>query len=131
MDPATPDVIEGPLARQVMKAANIRSWPISSMASDFKGDTLDMNGSPGSLSSHEVVHTAQSHLHTPTLRKYLNYDEPDIDPETDAPYHPEVAYNLQTGSVWMDEGHHRLVASRLRGDLSRDVWAGSFGRIKR
>ena len=37
-----------------------------------------------------------------------------------------VAYNRKTGSVWMDEGHHRLVASRLRGDLSREVWSGSF-----
>lgn len=125
-DPNTPPVVHGPTARRIMRAANIRSWPIDSMASDYKGDTFDMNGSRGSLSAHEVVNTAQSHLHIPTLRKYIGYDEPETDEDTGLAYNPEVAYNLDTGRIWMDEGHHRMVASRLRGDLSREVWSGTF-----
>lgn len=123
-----PDVVQGDTARSIMRAANVRSWPIQEMASQIKAQTTRSGEgeSLGYLTPSTTVHTAQSHLHLPTLRKYINYDEPETDPDTGLDYHPTVLHNQQTGSVWMDEGHHRLIASRLRGDLSREVWSGSF-----
>jgi hypothetical protein len=122
------DVLRGADARTVFKAANIRSWPMQDMPTQIReGWSREYQDS---ISPDETLHTAQQHLHAPTLKKYLAGDVPETDPEYDyednpepVPYLPETVVS-ESGRRWIDEGHHRIVASRLRGDVSTDVWGG-------
>ena len=131
-DPSTPDVIEGSAARSVFRAVNIRSWPVASTPPEDMGVNPIGEGSPSSLRHDETLHTRQSHLHTPTLRRYMTGDTPASDPDyshdPDIGYHPGVVRDRS--KLWVDEGHHRLVASRLRGDYSTTAWVGDTGRYR-
>lgn len=115
-------VIEGDDARKVFRAANIRSWPMEEMPTTT-GREFGLE-SEGGVSSGEVLNTAQSHLHGPTVRKYMTEGAPEEDPDYEGrKYLPEV-YESRRGRKWIDEGHHRLVASRLRGDYGTETYEG-------
>jgi hypothetical protein len=118
-------VIEGDDARKVFKATNIRSWPLEEMPTSGGRDYgLE---SEGSVSSRETLNTAQDYLDGPTVQQYMSKGAPEIDPHyPDRKYLPEV-YETVRGSKWIDEGHHRIVASRLRGDSHTDVYEGYLG----
>ena len=122
-------VIEGADAKTVFRAANIRSWPMEEMPT--MGGRHHGIESEGSVSSGETLHTAQSQLHAPTVRKYMTEGAPATDPsygnEIDNRYLPEVL-SSERGRKWVDEGHHRLVASRLRGEPSTEVYKGYIGQ---
>ena len=114
--------------RALMKAVNIRSWPLQDPVSDIRN--VDMGLDESNVRPHETLHTTQSHLHVPTLQKYLKGDIPEHDPlyePDEVPYHPEVAYD-EHGNQWIQEGHHRLVASRLNEIPWQEVYTGSIGR---
>ena len=115
-------LIEGDDARKVFKAAGIRSWPLVEMPT---GSNREYGlESEGGVSSDETLHTAQSHLHGPTVREYMKDGGPEEDPDYPGrKYLPEV-YETPRGSKWIDEGHHRIVASRLRGDYGTEVYEG-------
>jgi hypothetical protein len=117
-------LIEGNDARTVFKATGIRSWPIDSMPTGMPSRNSSLENT-GSVSSRETLHTAQDYLHGPTVREYLKPGgAPEMDPHyPDREYLPEV-YETPRGSKWIDEGHHRIVASRLRGDSHTDVYEG-------
>jgi hypothetical protein len=82
----------------------------------------------GSRDVDEVLHTTQNHLYAPILQKYMAGDVPEFDddygdPDTgisDVRYLPEIG-STDRGTPFIVEGHHRLVASRLRGEDS-DTW---------
>jgi hypothetical protein len=79
--------------------------------------------SRGGVHRGETLNTAQSHLHGPTVRKYMK-NPPEENPHAPGePYLPEV-YQTARGSKWIGEGHHRIVASRLRGDYGTEVYEG-------
>ena len=118
--------IEGEDARKIFRAANIRSWPMEEMPVMSRGYSgLDQIGS---VSKHETLHTAQSHLHGPTLRRYMNEGPPEQYPEYEEPrkYLPEVLESKR-GHRWIDEGHHRLVADRLNDFYESEVYEGRLG----
>lgn len=118
-------LIKGSDARTVFRAANIRSWPMEEMPTSGGRDWgLEAEGG---VSSSETLHTAQSHLHGPTVREYMKDGGPEEDPDYPGrKYLPEVLESAR-GHKWIDEGHHRLVASRLRGDYGTEVYEGYIG----
>lgn len=66
---------------------------------------------------HQVLHTSQSSVDSPGLRAYVdrpnNPEEWKDDVGFDA---PEVVEHK--GRLWIHDGHHRIIASRLRGERS-------------
>jgi hypothetical protein len=115
-------MIEGDDARKVFKAAGIRSWPLVEMPTGSNREHgLEKEGS---VSSRETLNTAQDYLDGPTVQQYLSEGAPEMDRHyPERRYIPEV-YETTRGSKWIDEGHHRIVASRLRGDPHTDVYEG-------
>jgi hypothetical protein len=92
-------------------------WPA------FEGDTT-------TLQRHETLRTSQGYLHRPTLAKYIVEGAPEMDPDypgEEVPYHPDVFSFGDRGNQWIDEGHHRITASRLRGDSSLTANLGHAG----
>lgn len=115
------ELIGGEDLRTVFKAANIRSWPIEDPPSMFREYGIE---DYGVISQNETLNTAQNYLHAPTLRKYIKGNVPEKHPDYgNADYLPEVLETVR-GSKWIDEGHHRIVASRLRGDPDIKVYQG-------
>lgn len=116
-------LIKGDDARTVFRAANIRSWPMQDMPTG--GNREYGLESEGGVTSDEVLHTAQGSLHGPTIRQYMkDGGVPEEDPQYEGrKYLPEV-YTSVRGHKWIDEGHHRLVASRLRGDNGTETYEG-------
>ncbi len=114
-------IIGGEDARKVFKAANIRSWPIQGL------DRLEIAEKVGALSPKETLNTAQSQLHGPTIREYMKDipEENPYDSSDDRKYLPEV-YTSKRGSKWIEEGHHRIIASRFRGDYGMEVYKGNL-----
>ena len=126
-------VIRGEEHAAVLKAANIRRWPLESGAFD-RPQASGVGEQRGRISHHETVHTSQGHLHAPTLRKYIAGDVPEYDADygtedrpSDVRYHPEVGMT-ERGNKWVLEGHHRIVASRLRGEHEMDTWHTNIER---
>lgn len=123
-------VLSGPHARAVLRAANIRSWPIHDQPEVYANETGSWEG-PNFTRATETLHTRQAHLHGPTLRKYMAGDVPthDVDyadDEGNMPgYHPTVVHHL--GRKWIDEGHHRLIASRLNEEHGTATWDAYSG----
>jgi hypothetical protein len=114
-------MIEGSDAQKVFKAVGIRSWPMEEMPIS-SGREYGLE-SRGGVHRGETLNTAQSHLHGPTVREYMK-NPPEENPHAPGePYLPEV-YQTTRGSKWIDEGHHRIVASRLRGDYGTEVYEG-------
>jgi hypothetical protein len=114
--------IKGNDAKTIFSATNIRSWPMIESPS-MSGRDFGIE-EEGGVSSNEVLNTAQGHLHGPTLRKYMDEGAPEMDPAyEDRKYLPEVLTSPR-GRKWIDEGHHRIVSSRLRGETGTDVYEG-------
>lgn len=118
-------VIHNPDAKKVMRAANIRQWDLSDHAVLIREGWTE---GEGSISRHETLNTTQDYLHAPTLREYMTAGPPEVDPYDDARrYLPEVFYTNRS-TPWINEGHHRLVASRLNDEYSTDVSTGPFSK---
>jgi len=126
-----PGVIDGADARTVMNAANIRSWPVMFHPEAYSGGAGE---NPSRVTDDEVLHTRQSHLHGPTLRRYMAGDVPKYDPDydyedapgsSDVEYRPEIT--MHKDRLWVQEGHHRIIASRLRGDSRISTWTSYSG----
>ena len=58
-----------------------------------------------------VLHTGQDTLSSSTVQKYQN----NPGAENDTPYPTVFTYG---NKLWVHDGHHRIVASRLRGEPS-------------
>lgn len=111
--------------KKVFKAVNIRSWPLTEQPSSMPGRDA-WTEERGGVVSNEELNTAQDYLHGPTVRDYMkDGGVPEVDPHYDdeRAYLPEVHTSLR-GHKWIDEGHHRIVASRLRGDNGTEVYEG-------
>ena len=65
----------------------------------------------------------QNYLHGPTVRKYMK-NPPATNPKYPRELYLPQVYKAPRGSKWIEDGHHRIVASRLRGDTSTDVYEG-------
>jgi hypothetical protein len=113
-----PDVISGGVARHVMERADIRQTKRGVDAPHIVGVTQGYGEERGY--PHGEVMTSQRHLHIPTIKRYIHGDIPKLDPDYDidesegpnVPYEPETYH--YGGKEWVAEGHHRIVAQRLR-----------------
>lgn len=119
-------ILEGEDARKVFRAANIRQWPLLDAAQQYRGG-YSREWSE-SIPASQTLHTTQKHLDARAVKSYMQGNEPEFDTEYEdnVPYDPELLVS-ERGTHWIDEGHHRLVASRLRGDPSRRVYGGPLG----
>ena len=62
----------------------------------------------------------QSHFGTQGIRHYI--DTPDVlANEGDTDYPTPVVYTAKDGKMWIHNGHHRIISSRLRGEQSLKV----------
>lgn len=114
-------VIHNPDAKKVMRAANIRQWDLSDHASSIREGWTE---GEDIVWDHEPLNTTQQHLHAPTLRRYMTVGPPEMDPEdSEREYHPEVL-RTENDTPWIDEGHHRIIASRLLGERNLRVYTG-------
>jgi hypothetical protein len=108
--------IHGQAAREIFHQANIRMWPEQSAPHLGRSEgniayDLNMGGyapKTTDVRPHETLHTSQQHLHGPTLASLLV----NRDPEKEE--HPVQVYESRRGHTWIEEGHHRIVASRLQ-----------------
>jgi hypothetical protein len=85
---------------------------------------------PSELEGSRPVRTSQTGLHRPTFLKYLEHGAPDWNPdygsEPGYPYLPYVFDYGSRGNTWVEDGHHRLITSRLRGEQSTLVYRDPF-----
>lgn len=115
-------LIKGSDVKKVFRAVGIRSWPLEELVTESEKREFGLERQ-GSIRHDEPLNTMQTYLHGPTVRKYMK-NPPSKDPHSPGePYLPWV-YKAPRGSKWIEEGHHRIVASRLRGDTSTDVYEG-------
>lgn len=122
-------VIAGADARTVFRATNIRQWPMKLSQTQMRNYVSGVGIDEGWRDYSEVLHTSQTHLHAPTLQKYIRGEAPEMDPdfmdddvygESTVRYLPDIA-TTDRGNPFITEGHHRIVAARLRGEDS-DTW---------
>lgn len=121
--------------KYVFRAANIRQWPIDQ--STFDNYDRHSDEDYGYVEPSDVLHTNQTSLYAPAIRDYMEYNPADNDPEEfdfddeddygdpAIPYLPEVS-DSERGHSWIEEGHHRLVASRLMQKPQAWVNVGSM-----
>jgi hypothetical protein len=117
-------VIRGKEAQTVFRAANIRSWPMGDSANIIRNGWVEEEST---VPKSETLHTSQGHLHAPTVRRYMDGDIPEFDPDYEGDfshrYLPEIM-RTERNTPWINEGHHRLVASRLNDYSDEEVWQG-------
>lgn len=135
--PDNPVFLNKPTTRALMRTVGIRTWPIDH-PSEYR--EYSPREGTGTISRDETLNTTQDHLHMGTLKRYLRGDIPEMHPdwepdheddfENDVPYDPDVLYT-ERGDAWIDEGHHRIVTSRLNEYPNIDVTVGSYNRRRR
>jgi len=74
------------------------------------------------LQNHEPLFSQQTHFQTQGVRHFMDtpYDLKNFK-EGDTP----VVYPDNDGALWINDGHHRIIASRLKGDPYIDVFRRS------
>lgn len=115
-------LIQGSDVQKVFKAVGIRPWPLEELPteSDKRESGLEKQSS---IRHNEPLNTIQNYLHGPTVREYMKNPPKNHPDYRGEPYLPEV-YKAPRGSKWIEEGHHRIVASRLRGDSDTEIYEG-------
>ena len=127
----SPGFLNQPTTKAIMKTVGIRQWPIDHPA-DYREYSPGDQGE-SYVRRDEPLNTTQKHLHMKTLKRYLKGDVPEFDPAfegEEVPYNPDILYT-DRGDLWIDEGHHRIVTSRLNEHLDIDVNAGSLYKRRR
>lgn len=71
------------------------------------------------LDRNTPLFTWQSHFGTQGIRHYM--DTPDVLMYKETDYPTPVVYTGKDGKVWIKDGHHRIISSRLRGEQSIKV----------
>lgn len=71
------------------------------------------------LDRNTPLFSKQSHFGTQGIRHYV--DNPDVPAEKDSEYPTPVVYTGRDGRIWIHNGHHRIISSRLRGESSIKV----------
>jgi hypothetical protein len=71
------------------------------------------------LDRNTPLFSKQSHFGTMGIRHYI--DTPDVLAEKDTDYPTPVVYTGKDGRMWIHNGHHRIISSRLRGEQSLKV----------
>ena len=120
--------------KYVFRAANIRQWPIDQLTFDNYDRSPD--GEYGYVEPSDVLHTNQTSLYAPAIRDYMEYNPADrppdeneeIEDEDGDSYFPDLpeVIDSERGKPWIEEGHHRLVASRLMQKPEAWVAVGSM-----
>lgn len=112
-------------AQKVFNAVNIRNWPLEDAPSSMRWPTGGKGEDSGYRDADEVLHTSQGFLDARAVQKYMRGEVPEFDPDfdteeggSDVPYLPEIV-STEAGTPWINEGHHRLVSSRLLGRGSK------------
>ena len=121
--------IHGDLARQIYRKANIRQWASDTAPHlgrsegnivydpDWRTNEVEVEH----IHPSEILHTSQQHLHGPTLAKLMTTERSGVD-------HPVQVYESRRGHRWIEEGHHRLVASRLQDESEEAEVGREHGR---
>ena len=71
------------------------------------------------LDRNTPLFSKQSHFGTQGIRHYIDNPDVLVDHETDYP--TPVVYTGKDGKMWIHNGHHRIISSRLRGEQSIKV----------
>jgi len=71
------------------------------------------------LDRNTPLFSKQSHFTTRGIRHYVDNPDVLVDHETDYP--TPVVYTAKDGKMWIHNGHHRIISSRLRGEQSIKV----------
>lgn len=82
-------------------------------------------GRPSQLAHSEPLRTSQGALRRDGFLQYLEHGAPEHDPSVTSegvPYLPYVFRYGPRGNKWVDDGHHRIVTSRLNGEHSLPVY---------
>ena len=116
-----------PLTKDVFKRVNVVSHPEQfgedeELDRQLAADDTRTHQHPHEmhdLPAHQAVHTTQDTVDRAGIRSYI--DKPN-NPEhwTEEGYDAPEVYHHQ-GKMWIYEGHHRIIASRLRGEPSIKV----------
>jgi hypothetical protein len=108
-----------PMTGRVARMHNITYVPLTkdeSMEHDMAHEGTRYN--EYRLHRDEPLFTEQSHFGTMGIRHYV--DNPTVNTAWAGSDKPEV-YPDRDGALWINEGHHRIIASRLRGEPYIDV----------
>jgi hypothetical protein len=116
----TKDPVDGepqiPMTGRVARMHNITYVPMSEEEKEDEGHYYipeENDSHPFRLYSNEPLYSSQSHFGTRGVRKYI-----DTPP---GPNHKPVIFPDDDGALWIHDGHHRIIASRLRGEPYIDV----------
>jgi hypothetical protein len=71
------------------------------------------------LDRNTPLFSKQSHFGTQGIRHYI--DNPDVLADRYTDYPTPVVYTGKDGKMWIHNGHHRIISSRLRGEQSIKV----------
>jgi hypothetical protein len=86
--------------------------------------------SPSELDNSRQIRTSQTGLYRAGFLDYLEHGSPSSDPRggkrPETPYLPYLFDYGPRGNTWAEDGHHRVITSRLRGEQSTPVYRESF-----
>ena len=107
-----------PMTGRVARMHNITYVPMSEEEQEDEGhhEYPEFRAHPYRLYHDEPLYTTQKHFVARGIRKYI--DRPQDDPHDDDKPH---LFSDDSGDLWIHDGHHRIIASRLRGEPYIDV----------
>ena len=108
-----------PMTGRVARMHNVTYVPPEPWDQYFHDSCIsDTQTEPMRLDRNTPLYTFQDSFGTRGMRHYV--DTPNENTPGARSEKPEV-YNTEDGKLWIREGHHRIIASRLRGEPYIDV----------
>lgn len=112
-----------PMTSRVARMHNITYVPMSVDEQEEEGHYLysdedEYPAHPYRLYRDEPLYTTQEHFGTRGVRHYV--DNPESLTTSASADKPHI-FSDDDGAFWINEGHHRIIASRLRGEPYIDV----------
>lgn len=114
-----PEYIDGPVAQHIMDRAGIEfSRNSPEHGGRWEGNRLG-TGVSRMPDADEPLVTDQPSLHAPSLQAYAAGEIPNSEESADRDPLPEVWHDKTTDKVWVNDGHHRIIADRLGENQQR------------
>jgi hypothetical protein len=110
-----------PMTGRVARMHNITYIPMSENEMSAEGHyeyTEEYPSHPYRLYRTEPLSTTQEHFGTRGIRHYVDNPE---EPTPSASAEKPILFADDYNDLWIHEGHHRIIASRLRGEPYIDV----------
>ena len=128
-EPDRPNMVSGEPVKRLMAEHGI---VVHASAPHIDAEIQPQYEGSASFYPHEELHTSQNHLWKPALENYIkhghehlchpDYEHEDETSETEDDHHEHyhIPYRPQIythgDNDWIDEGHHRILASRMLGE---------------